>query len=177
MCVSRWRLFNIIFLLCHIKVRPRYSQVSVLQFVFISWTICQRVAHLCVLYIMGIIIEVLYVLLPLDMEMPRFFVLLMVTMNYSKCSCVDWITFSLGSSSLIDCCNTFMCVFNIYIHHCVIATSSHPVVSAKPPSAMCLAEQVLGPAVRLQKNVMPLSIFCRCTIAIMILALLVVNSK
>lgn len=37
----------------HIKVRSRYLQVSVLQFVFISWTICQRAAHLCVLYILG----------------------------------------------------------------------------------------------------------------------------
>lgn len=49
--------------LLDIKVRPRYSEVTVLRFMFISWTVRQRAAHRCVLYILGIVVKGKYVVI------------------------------------------------------------------------------------------------------------------
>lgn len=74
-----------------IKVRPRYSEVTVLRFVFISWTVWQRAAHRCVFYILGIVIEGKYVM-PLDVETEPFIEPCRSQrneVNYSNSSCAD----------------------------------------------------------------------------------------
>ncbi len=67
--------------LLDIKVRTRYSEVTVLRFVFTSWTVRQRAAHHCVFYIQrNCNREQICALMSLDVETEPFIWALAVSM-------------------------------------------------------------------------------------------------